>query len=394
MSEEADHKVHARTIDDITGVAKEIALKELAPRAEEVDRDGAWPEESLRALQQAFGGLVVPTEYGGEGQGLLSVVKVCEILGRECASTAMCFGMHLVGSAILAAKATQVQQEKYLEPIVKGEHLTTLSLSEPGTGAHFYIPEAELAKDGDDGYTLNGTKAFVTNGGHADSYVISAVIPDPNTPVGHFSCVIVPKESNGLEWKQQWEGIGMKGNASRNVELNNLQIAEDQLLGEKGDQIWYVFEVAVPYFLAAMAGTYLGIADAALAEAVDHLKGRTYTHSGSPLSHLPVVQNRLGELWAKVESVRRLLYSAATKGDAGENNHILSLFSAKAEVSECVVYVVNEVMSLMGGKAYAEDGKLGRYLRDARASHVMAPTTEMLRTWTGRALLDVPLLGD
>lgn len=382
-------------MDDILALVRKIALEEVAPRAEEVDKERKWPEKSIRALQSAgLGGLVVPAKYGGLGRGLEGVAKVCEILGKECASTAMCFGMHLVGSAVIAAKATPEQQENYLTPIVEGKHLTTLSLSEPGTGSHFYIPQAKLEKKANGDYRLNGTKSFVTNGGYADSYVVSAVIPDPDTPIGQFSCVVVPNKAEGVEWGKSWEGIGMRGNASRTLELTDLHLPSKDLLGEQGDQLWYVFEVVTPYFITAMAGTYLGIATAALSEAISHLKERTHSHSGTLLSQQPVLQHRLGVLWAKVERTRQLTYSAAANGDAGKSNSLLSLFSAKAEVSDCAVEVINEVMTLMGGIAYAKDGRLARHLRDARASHVMAPTTDILRTWTGRVLLDVPLLGD
>lgn len=381
-------------IEDILDLTKKIASEELAPKAEKVDKEGKWPESSIRALQDAgLGGLVIPAKHGGHGHGLSEVAKVCEILGRQCASTAICFGMHLVGSAVIAAKATAKQQEKYVVPIAEGNHLTTLSLSEPGTGSNLYIPQAKLTKN-DNGYVLNGTKAFVTNGGHADSYVVSAVTPDPETPIGEFSCVVVPNNSDQLEWGKHWEGMGMKGNSSRTMKLKKLHIPEENLLGEEGDELWYVFEVIMPYFITAMAGTYLGIASAAIDEVTTHLKERTYSHSGATLAQQPVVQNKLGELWAKVESVRQLLYSAAVKGDTNDSEAAISLFSAKSEVSDCCVNVVNEVMTLMGGKAYAKDGKVGRLLRDARASHVMSPTTNMLRTWTGRAMLDIPLLGE
>lgn len=384
-----------KSLDDILELTREIALEEVAPRAQQVDAEGRWPERQLRALQEAgLGGLVIPADLGGHGYGLPAVAKVCEILGRHCGSTAMCFGMHLVGSAVLAAKATERQREQYLRPIARGEHLTTLSISEPGTGSHFYIPEAQLTKNDDGDYRLNGTKSFVTNGGYADSYVVSAVIPDPEALVGHFSCVVIPREDPGIEWQAPWQGMGMRGNASRNVEINDLRVPKEDLLGEPGDQIWYVFEVVTPFFLTAMAGTYLGIAGAAVGEATAHLKDRTHSHSGASLSEQPVLQHRLGTLWGRVESARQLIYSAAAKGNAGAEDSLLSLFSAKGEVAGCVVDVVNEAMTLMGGKAYGADGKLSRYLRDARASHVMAPTTDLLRTWTGRALLDEPLLGD
>jgi len=383
------------SMDAILALTREIALNELAPRAQDIDKSGKWPEESIRSLQKAgLGGLVIPPELGGHGYGFSAVARVCEILGGACASTSMCFGMHLVGSAVLSAKATPEQQVKFLIPIAEGKHLTTLALSEPGTGSHFYIPEAKLTNKENGGYILNGTKSFVTNGGYADSYVVSAVIPNPGTLAGQFSCIAIPNQSDGIEWKKPWEGIGMKGNSSRTVELKDLHLPAANLLGEQGDQIWYVFEVVTPYFLTAMAGTYLGIATAALDEAIEHLKTRTYTHSGASLAHQPVLQHQLGKLWAKVESARQFIYNAAIKSERGEKNSLISLLSARAEVSDCVVQVVNEVMTLMGGIAYATDGKIARLLRDARASHVMAPTTDLLRTWAGRALLDLPLLGD
>lgn len=383
------------SLDEILALTVEIAHNELAPRADEVDKSGKWPEKQIRALQKTgLGGLVIPTRLGGHGQGLLGVAKICEILGSHCASTSMCFGMHLVASAVLTAKATPKHEEKFLIPIAQGKHLTTLSLSEPGSGSNFYIPEAKLFKKKNGDFILNGTKSFVTNGSHADSYVVSAVIPDPNTHIGHFSCVVVPDQTDGIEWKKPWEGIGMKGNSSRTVEITDLDLPAENLLGGQGDQIWYVFEVVSPYFITAMAGTYLGIASAALQEAVEHLQHRFHTNSGTSLAEHSVLQHQLGALWARVESSRQLIYSAAAKGDAGKEGALLSILSAKAEVSDCVVNVVNEVMTLMGGTAYAHEGKLSRHLRDARASHVMAPTTHQLRTWTGRALLNLPLLGN
>jgi len=382
-------------MDDILSLTREIARDEVAPRAQQVDKSGNWPEKQIRTLQSAgLGGLVIPTEYGGHGHGLAAVSRVCEILGRECASTAMCFGMHLVGSAVMAAKATEYQKMNYLEPIARGEHLTTLALSEPGTGSHFYIPEAKLTKNENGDYTLKGTKSFVTNGGHADSYVVSAVIPNPDALVGQFSCVVMPNSGDGIKWGDPWEGMGMRGNASRNVEIDAYKLPPEGLLGEPGDQIWYVFEIISPYFISAMAGTYLGIAGAAVSEAVSHMKGRSHSHSGASLSEQPVLQHKLGELWGRVESARRQVYSAADKGDRNAPDALISILSSKAEVSECVVDVANDVMTLMGGIAYGRNAKMARYLRDARASHVMAPTTGILRTWVGRLLLELPLLSD
>ncbi|URN14340.1 acyl-CoA/acyl-ACP dehydrogenase [Streptomyces radiopugnans] len=100
---------------------------------------------------------------------------------------------------------------------------------------------------------MTGAKSFVTNGGHADSYVLSTVAVGPRTPPGQFSCTVVDAATPGLEWGPEWHGFGMRGNASRGLELPGVEIPVECLLGNEGDEIWYVFNVVAPYFLMAMA---------------------------------------------------------------------------------------------------------------------------------------------
>ena len=383
------------TVPAILDRARDIAQSVAAPHASEVDQTAIWPEATIRALQHAgLGGLVVPYAHGGLGQGLHTLVQVCEILGQACSSSALCYGMHCVGSAVIAAKATPVQVREYLEPIAAGKHLTTLAVSEPGTGAHFYLPQTQLHSAPDNTLCVSGQKTFVTNGGHADSYVISTVAADPQAPPGQFSCVILPADSAGLQWGPAWHGLGMRGNSSCSLEMQGVAIPRSLLLGKEGDEIWYVFAVIAPYFLIAMAGTYLGVAQAALDALRDHLKQRTYAHSGGSLAQHAVVQHRFGSLWARLEATRQLIYTAAHKAAASDPQAVAFLASAKAEVAECAVYVVNEAMTLMGGIAYRDHALMSRLLRDVRAAHVMSPTTDLLRLWTGRALLGLPLLVD
>lgn len=141
-----------------------------------------------------------------------------------------------------------------------------------------------------------------------------------------------------------------------------------------------------------MAGTYLGIAQAALESVSEHLRTRVYAHTGEQVGAADTVAHRLGALWAVVERTRQLLYHAARLGDTGGPGSHTALFASKAEVAEAAVDVANEAMTLAGGQAYAADGLLSRALRDARAAHVMSPSTDLLRIWLGRSLLDLPLL--
>lgn len=377
-------------LEKVSRIANEVVMQE----GEKADREGVWLPETMMALKkEKITGLVVPKESGGLGLGLLAMVKTSEQLGKAYSSAGLCFGMHCVATAVIAAKATKWQKVNYLEPIANGEHITTLALSEPGTGAHFYFPQTKLTLQ-DDSALINGSKTFVTNGFHADSYVVSTATAEKNTDHDQFSCVIVDSGTPGMEWGKEWDGMGMRGNSSRPLSLTDVAVGSKNILGEKGDQLWYVFNVVAPYFLMAMAGTYLGVADAAFTEARNSVKNRNYSHSGTSLSHVQLIQHRLGGLWQKLESTRSMIYNAAAMGDLGDERALPHILSAKIVAAQAAVDIANEAMTLAGGTGYQNNGRLAMLLRDARAAHVMAPTTDILQTWIGRILLDQPILSD
>ncbi len=386
-----DHDLPDR-LRDLRDTAERVASETIGPKADEIDRSAAWPAHAMRALAGAgLMGLVAPRTAGGEEQGMLGLLAVTEAIGRSCASTAMCYGMHCVGTAVIAAKATPYQRRHYLEPIAAGRHVTSLALSESGPGSNFYVTETSLRREGDI-YVVDGTKQFVTSGGRADSYVVSTIASDPDARAGEFSCLIIDAEQLADAWLEPWDGFGMRGNSSRGVRLERVRVARQNLLGEEGDQDWYVFEIVTPYFLAAMSATYLGIARAALDLTTEHLRTRHFSHSGETLAALPVLQQELADMWAAVQTSRGFVYDAARRADAGQADALPWIFMTKALAAETVVSVTNRAMTLCGGSAYRQNSRLARLLRDARASHVMAPTSHILRQWTGRALLGMPLL--
>lgn len=376
---------------ELVRLAEEVSATHIAPLAETVDREARWPAHAFRALSDAgLMGLQVPKRLGGHGQGLLALGRVVEAIAQACPSSALCFGMHCVGSAVIAAKATKDQEERYLRPIAEGRHITTLALSESGAGAYFYLPQTKLGNAGD-AYLVDGTKQFVTNGGHADSYVVST-LASVESDAGDFSCLVVDGKGEGLSWLAQWEGLGMRGNASRGLKLDAARVPKANLLGEEGDQVWYVFEVVAPYFLMAMAGTYLGVAQAALDTVAEHLRSRRYEHSAESLRHQPLLQHRFAGMWMDVEKTRALVGAAGRMGDLGDPGALPYILACKADAADTAVRVTNEAMTLAGGIAYRENSRLARLLRDARASHVMSPTTDMLKTWIGRSVLGLPIL--
>lgn len=379
------------TLRDLRAEVETLAVEHIAPHAEQVDKEAMWPRHAFDALAKAgLMGLNVPTRLGGRGLGLLGLAVASEALARACSSSAMCFAMHCVGTAVIAAKATADQEARYLRPIAAGRHVTSLSLSETGTGVHFYLPQTRLTRMGER-YIVNGEKQFITNGGHADSYVVSTIASTP-AEAGDFSCVVVDRDAQGLEWLPPWQGFGMRGNSSRGLKLSEASVPAANLLGEEGDQVWYVFEVVTPYFLIAMAASYLGAAQAAFDLASAQVRNRRYTHSGEAVADVSLVQHRLADLWIDLEKTRGLIYHAAYLGDSGDPRALLSLLASKADVAEVATRVVNEAMTLAGGQGYRENAALARLLRDVRAAHVMSPTTPILKQWLGRALLGMPLL--
>lgn len=381
----------APLLERIDALGREV----IAPVGVLADREARWPEESIRALMSAgLGGLVVRVEASGLGKGLAALAAVCERIARYCPSTALCYGMHCVAAATIQAKATPDQRLRYLEPIALGVHVATLALSEPGTGAAFYIPQTELLESPgpSNSFIVRGTKSFVTNGAHADSYVVSVVHGRSDAATGKHSVVLLPKDAEGMEWGGEWTGVGMRANSSRTLNLRDVAVPRRDLLGEEGDQEWYVFEVVAPFFLMAMAGTYLGIAESALEEAREHLLRRVHAHTGARLADQTLLQHRMGELFAKVQRTRALIGDAAARADAHDESAMPALLACKAEVAATAVDVVNGAMTLVGGIGYREGARLERLLRDSRAADVMAPTTDLLRIWTGRAVLGLPIL--
>lgn len=374
----------------LVAAAGEVSRETLAPAAESVDEKAIWPRHAFDALAEAgLMGLHVPERFGGLGQGLLALSLIAEELGVGCSSSAICYGMHCVGSKVIEVKANAAQEERYLVPIAQGRHVSSLALSEPGTGSHFYLPQLTFAPANGQ-FVLNGTKSFVTSGGRADSYVMSAVAPGLEADPGTFSCFVVDGTAAGLHWHEPWNGFGMRGNSSRSVDLHDVAVPRQNLLGQEGDELWYVFDVIAPYFLIAMSGTYLGVARAALDVTKEHLGSRRHSHSDQALASVPPLIDEVAEMWIAVTRARELVHYAARLGDAGLAEARPAILACKVEVAEVAIAVTNRAMALCGGRAYQANGRLARLLRDARASEVMAPTTHMLKGWVGRTVLGLP----
>ncbi|HEX8752782.1 MAG TPA: acyl-CoA dehydrogenase family protein [Solirubrobacterales bacterium] len=361
-----------------------LAGELVAAEAAAIDRERRFPAESIEALAQAGAlGLTVPTEHGGAGAGLGELAAACEAIGGACASTGMVFLMHSVAAATVAGGGGERAGE-LAERMAAGA-LGTLAFSERGTGAHFYSPELRAERvDGD--LRISGRKSFVTSGGRAAVYLVLVGAEEGEGA----DCYAIEADRAGLSFEGAWEGLGMAGNSSVAMVLDGVEVGDADRIGEPGAGGELVFGVVAPVFLVGLAAVNVGIAAAAEAAAIEHVKGRSYP-DGSTLAELQAIQHALADIDLATGQARLAVREAARLGEAGEEGALVAIMEAKIAATEAAAAVTQRALETCGGQAYGPGLPIERHLRDARAGAVMAPTNAVLRNWIGRALAGLPV---
>jgi len=366
--------------------AADIAQRELAPRAAEIDRTGTFPSDSLEALKkEGFWRLRVSREHGGLQEDLLTTVLITEALAKRCASTSLCYKMHLEASELVARASTPDQVERFVRPIVSGDAFYTVAGSEvAGRGGAFAPSNAMSAvTPGDDGYRIeNVRKSYVTSAGFATHHFFLCRAGKETTP-DQVSALIVERDK--IDWKiaEPWNGLGMRGNNSCAVVFNgvvpkaNLIGAEHTLMRDQGRKF-------LPVVTSTYAAVYLGVAAGAFDEARQFLE---YSDEETkPRIENPVLRHRMAELSIEIERSRALLYSAASAFDHDQPSSTLACSQAKVACSATAVHVTSEIMGMGGGTAFARRLPFDRYLRDARAGVVMGITNDVVLSNIARML--------
>ena len=261
----------------------------IADGAAEIDRESRFPVEHLSALAQIGAlGLMVPYEQNGVGGGLVALAGACEAVGGACASTGMAFLMHSVTAATVAGGGGP-SVARLLEDMASGEVLGTLAFSERGTGAHFYAPELR-AERRDGSLFVSGRKAFVTSAGHAGAMLVLLQGQGEG-----LDCYAVRKDDPGVRFEGRWEGLGMRGNSSIAVELEDVVLDGDAADRRGGRGRGAGLRRCCPAFLVGLAAVNVGIAQAALSCALEHAKSRRYP-DGSSLVEVATVQHALANM--------------------------------------------------------------------------------------------------
>ncbi|MFD9000341.1 acyl-CoA dehydrogenase family protein [Streptomyces sp. NPDC059582] len=367
--------------DELEAAARDI----IGPLADEVDRAGRFPREGVRALGEAgLLGLLSSRDSGGAGAGLREAAQVIERLAGVCGSTAMVLLMHYSAVTVLDRHAPEdVRRE-----IAAGRHLSTLAFSERGSRSHFWAPVGTATPEGPDTAHLDAKKSWVTSAGEADSYVWSS---KPLQADGAMSLWLVPGGSAGLEVRGEYDGFGLRGNASSPMSAKAVSVPRAALLGTDGEGLATALEVVLPCFLVLSAAFSLGVTETLLGLTATHLRETRLEHLDQTLAQQPVARNQFAGLRLRGDALRAMLEGTLTAMQDGCPEATVRVLQIKALAAETAAEVADGAMRLCGGAAFRRDTGVERRFRDALAARVMAPTTEALHDFCGRAQLGLPL---
>jgi alkylation response protein AidB-like acyl-CoA dehydrogenase len=264
----------------LAGVIEEV----VAPGAAEVDRAGAYPRAAVGALGAAgLLGLMSSPEAGGRGESLAAGAHVIENLARACGSTAMVVLMHYAATAVIEAYGPAPVRRA----VAAGNHVSTLAFSEAGSRSHFWAPLSTATADGGDAVRLDARKSWVTSAGQADSYVWSS---RPLAAPGPMTLWLVPAGAGGLTVQGPFDGLGLRGNASSPVSGDGVQVPRDAILGGDGAGLDIALQAVLPTFLVLNAAFSLGVMEALMAEAHQHLARTRLDHLGVTLAEQPAAR--------------------------------------------------------------------------------------------------------
>lgn len=362
-----------------------VVTEVVAPTADEIDRTGAYPRAALDALgRTGLLGLISSTHIGGMGQGHRAVALVIEELGRHCASTAMVTLMHYCAAAVIEAFGPDDVREQ----IAAGTYVTTLAFSEAGSRSHFWAPLSSAADDGGGQVRLDANKSWVTSASQAHGYVWSS---RPLAAEGMSTLWLVPAGSPGLEVGPPFDGIGLRGNDSRPMTATGVVVDHGAMLGDDGGGFDIMLGTVVPYFLLAVAGCSAGIMDAATTKAAAHVGRTRLEHLDQSLADNPVVRAGVARMRIKADAARALLLDTLDALESSREDAMLRVLEVKAAASEAANEVTDLAMRVCGGAAFRKEVGVERNFRDARASTVMAPTTDTLYDFIGKAVCGLPL---
>ncbi|MFI8816714.1 MULTISPECIES: acyl-CoA dehydrogenase family protein [unclassified Streptomyces] len=366
-------------------LAEDFVAREVTPHAVEWDRAESVDKSIVGKLGAlGFLGLTVPEEYGGSGGDHLSYCLVTEELGRGDSSVRgiVSVSLGLVAKTI-ASWGSEEQKRRWLPPLTAGEAIGCFALTEPGTGSDAGNLTTRAVRDGGD-YVVNGTKMFITNGTWADVVLLFARTND--TP-GHggISAFLVPADSPGLTRRTIHGKLGLRGQATAELVLEDVRVPAAALMGPEGKGFSLAMSALAKGRMSVAAGC-VGIARAALDAALRYAGERE--QFGKSIASYQLVQELISDISVDVDAARLLTWRVADLVDRGAD-FATAASTAKLFASEAAVRAANNALQVFGGYGYIDEYPVGKLLRDARVMTLYEGTSQIQKLIIGRALTGV-----
>jgi butyryl-CoA dehydrogenase len=367
----------------LQAMVRDFAIKELEPIAAQIDAEARFPAENIKkAAALGLFGIGFPEQYGGTGGGATEKAILNEELARVCASTTIIINgsMGLAGSP-LYKYSNEEQRKRFVVPVARGEKLATFAITEPGAGSDIAALETTAVRH-DNGYILNGTKIFISQGSVADIALVFATV-DKSLRHRGITGFIVEKGTPGFSVGRLENKMGIKASPTAELIFEDCFVPAENRLGDEG-QGFKIALYTIDACRTSVAAMAVGIARGAFDKALAYAQERK--QFGQPIANFQAIQWMLADMATQIDAARLLTYRAAHHQDKGLP-FIKESCMAKLFAAEAVMFVTSKAVQIHGGYGYMKDYHVERYFRDARIVALFEGTDEMQRLTIARQLL-------
>ena len=375
---------HGEDLDLLRDTVRGFARDRIAPRAAAIDAENLFPADLWPELGElGLLGITVEADYGGSALGYLAHVIAMEEISRASASIGLSYGAHsnLCVNQI-RRWGSEAQKQEFLPPLVSGEFLGALAMSESGAGSDVMGMRTTAVRDGDD-YVLNGSKMWITNAPGADVLIVYAKT-DSDAGSKGVSAFLVERGTPGFSTPQKLDKLGMRGSDTSEVLLEDCRVSAENLLAEEGKGAAILMS-GLDYERVVLAGGPLGIMAACMDLVMPYIHDRK--QFGQPIGEFQLMQGKIADMYTALNSCRSYVYAVARACDRQQTTR----FDAAGCIlvaAEKATWMAGETIQVLGGNGYINDFPAGRFWRDAKLYEIGAGTSEIRRMLIGRELFN------
>ncbi len=372
------------TTDMIRDTVRAFAAKEIAPIAEQVDRDNEFPNH----LWEKFGemgllGMTVEEQYGGSGLGYLEHVVAMEEISRASASIGLSYGAHSnLCLNQMRKNGTEEQKLKYLPKLCSGEYIGALAMSEPGSGSDV-VSMSLKAEDKGDHYLLNGNKMWITNGPDANVLIVYAKT-DKDAGSRGITAFIIEKTFTGFSTAQKLDKLGMRGSNTCELVFEDCIVPKENILGGLNRGVTVLMS-GLDYERVVLSGGSTGIMQACMDIVLPYIHERK--QFGKAIGEFQLMQGKLADMYTTMNATKSYVYNVAKACDRGETTR-KDAAGVILYAAEKATQMALEAIQCLGGNGYINEFATGRLLRDAKLYEIGAGTSEIRRMLIGRELFN------